>query len=239
MFLHKLNLMDGGKLLRFLISFLIVLQVLGFVFQIHVLSTYGKPILFILITLHYVWSSKKIKVLHIIVLCVFFISELMHSIDDLITIKHRMLVNIVGYILLFYFLYYNHKSFKYNRRDVFTLILGSSLYTVIFFITYSVIREPMGDLYLIGFLHLLLLYVLLIVGAMHYINIRSEKSLWFFLAMLNFAFSDFILLIDKFYLESNELKVIRLICLPLSLIFLVNYMITKYKYLKSEEFEGF
>ncbi len=231
--------MNEGKLLKFLISFLIVLQVLGFVFRIPFLSAYSKPILFILITLHYVWSSKKIKALHIIVLCVFFISELIHSISDVITVKHKMLISIIGYILLFYFLYYNNKSFKYNRRDVFTLVLGSSLYTVIFFITYSVIRGPMGDLNLIGFLHLLLLYVLLIVGAMHYINIRSEKSLWFFLAMLNFAFSDFILLIDKFYLESNELKVIRLICLPLALIFLVNYMITKYKYLKSEEFEGF
>ncbi|WP_299315335.1 hypothetical protein [uncultured Aquimarina sp.] len=231
--------MNEGKLLKFLISFLIVLQVLGFVFGIPFLSTYGKPILFILIILRYVWSSKKIKTLHIIILCVFFISELIHLIDDVITIEHRMLISIIGYTLLFYFLYNNHKSFRYNRRDVFTLVLGSSLYTVIFFITYSVIREPMGDLNLIGFLHLSLLYVLLIVGAMHYINIRSEKSLWFFLAMLNFTFSDFILLIDNFYLGSNELKVIRLICLPIALIFLVNYMITKYKYLKSEEFEGF
>ncbi len=231
--------MNEGKLLKFLISFLIVLQVLGFVFRIPFLSTYSTPMLFVLITLHYLWSSKKIKTLHIVVLCMFFISELIYSIGDIITVKHKMLISILGYILLFYFLYYNHKSFKYNRRDVFTLVLGSSLYTVIFFITYSVIREPMGDLNLIGFLHLLLLYVLLIVGAMHYINIRSEKSLWFFLAMLNFAFSDFILLIDAFYLESNELKVIRLICLPLAMIFLVNYMITKYKYLKSEEFEGF
>ncbi|MBW1297733.1 hypothetical protein GBO31_19640 [Aquimarina litoralis] len=174
-----------------------------------------------------------------IVLCLFFLAELIHFLIEDITIKQIMIIRIIGYLMLFYFLYYNHKSFKYNQRDVFTLVLGSSLYTVIFFITYLVIREPMGDLSLIGFLHLLLLYVLLIVGAMHYINIRSEKSLWFFLAMLNFSFSDFILLIDQFYLQSNELKVIRLICEALALVFLVNYMITKYKYLKSEEFEGF
>jgi len=86
---------------------------------------------------------------------------------------------------------------------------------------------------------MLLLYVLLIVGAMHYINIRSEKSLWFFLAMLNFVFSDFVLFLDTFYLESDELKVIRIICIPIAFIFLVNYMITKYGCLKSEEFEGF
>jgi len=231
--------MNEGKVLKFIISFLIVLQVLGYVFQVPFLNTYCKPLLFVAITLQYIWRSKKIRFLHILVLFVFFTSELIHSISDLVSVKDRMLINIIGYIMLFYFLYYNHKSFKYNKRDVFTLVLGSSLYTVIFFITYSVIREPMKEVSLIGFLHLLLLYVLLIVGAMHYINIRSEKSLWFFLAMLNFSFSDFILLIDEFYLQSDELKIIRLICVPLALIFLMNYMITKYKYLKSEEFEGF
>ncbi len=231
--------MDGGKLLRFLISFLIVLQVIGFVFQFPLLYTYSKPFLFMIILIFYFWSSKKSKLLHFIVLSIFFFAELIGILGHQITIGDIMFIRIIGYLILFYFLYYNHKSFKYNQRDVFTLVLGSSLYTAIFFMTYFVLRGPMGSLSLIGFLHLLLLYVLLIVAAMHYINIRSEKSLWFFLAMLNFSFSDFILLIDHFYLESNELKVIRLICEPLALVFLVNYMITKYKYLKSEEFEGF
>ncbi len=238
-FLYRLNRMNEGKLLKFIISFLVVLQVLGFLFQNSLLCSASTSLLFVSIAFKYILESKKIKPVHILVLFLFFISELMHLITEIGTIKHRMLVRIIGYIMLFYFLYYNHKSFKYNRRDVFTLVLGSLLYTVIFFITYSVVREPMGDLSLIGFLHLLLLYVLLIVGAMHYINIRSEKSLWFFLAILNFSFSDFILLIDEFYLQSSELKVIRLICQPLALVFLVNYMITKYEYLKSEEFEGF
>ncbi|SEM11974.1 hypothetical protein SAMN04487910_4166 [Aquimarina amphilecti] len=231
--------MNEGKLLKFIISFLVLLQVLGFVFQVSSLYKISVPLLFIAIASKYILESKKIKPINILVLFLFFASELTQSISGIISIKHRMLISIVGYLMLFYFLYNNHKSFRYNRRDVFTLVLGSSLYTVIFFITYSVIREPMQDLNVIGFVHLLLLYVLLIVGAMHYINIRSEKSLWFFLAMLNFSFSDFILLIDEFYLQSMELKAIRLICEPLALIFLVNYMITKYEYLKSEEFEGF
>ncbi|MDH7448261.1 hypothetical protein [Aquimarina sp. 2201CG14-23] len=231
--------MNGEKLLKFLISFLIVLQVLGFVFQIPFLKTYSNSILLLSIIIQYVWCSKQIKAIHIVVVLVFFVPELISWLNDEIEIKYQMMVHIIGYLLLFYFLYYNHKSFEYNRRDVFTLLLGSSLYTVIFFITYSVIKEPMGEYSLIGFFYLLLLYVLLIVGAMHYINIRSEKSLWFFLAMLNFAFSDFILLIDEFYLQSNELKVIRLICAPLALVFLTNYMITKNKKLKQEEFEGF
>lgn len=231
--------MDGGRLLRFLISFLIVLQVVGFVFQFPLLYTFSKPVLFLIIVIFYFWSSKKSRLLHVIVLLIFFLAELIGLLNNQITIGDIMFIRIIGYLVLFYFLYYNHKSFKYNQRDVFTLVLGSSLYTAIFFMTYVVLREPMGSLSLIGFLHLLLLYVLLIVAAMHYINIRSEKSLWFFLAMLNFSFSDFILLIDHFYLESNELKVIRLICESLALVFLVNYMITKYKYLKSEEFEGF
>jgi len=231
--------MNEEKLLKLLISFLIVLQVLGFVFNVSLLNTYAKPVLFLVIILKYLWSSKRIRTLHIIVLFIFFITELASTISDEVTIKHTMMLSILGYLFLFYFLHANHKSFRYNQRDVFTLLLGSSLYTVIFFITYLVIKEPMKDFYLIGFLHLLLLYILLIVGAMHYINIRSEKSLWFFLAMLNFAFSDFILLIDRFYLQSKELKIIELICESLALVFLMSYMITKYKYLKSKEFEGF
>ncbi|WP_160114515.1 hypothetical protein [Aquimarina sp. AU474] len=105
--------------------------------------------------------------------------------------------------------------------------------------TYVILREPMQDNNLLGFVNLLLLYVLLIVGAMHYINIRSEKSLWFFLSILNFSFSDFMILIEEFYVESYELKVLVLICKPLALMFLVNYMITRSLKLKTEEFEGF
>jgi len=149
--------MNEGKLLKFLISIFTVLQVLSFIFQSSIFLLFSKISLFVLVTLLYIRTSKKIKTLHLFVLLVFFVSEFMMSISDEFTIKHKMLLSILGYILLFYFLYYNHKSFRYNKRDVFTLGLGSSLYTVIFFITYSVIRVPMGDLYLIGFLHMLLL----------------------------------------------------------------------------------
>ncbi|MBQ4821182.1 hypothetical protein [Aquimarina sp. MMG016] len=231
--------MNGERLLKFLISLFIVLQVLGFVFQIPFLNAYCNPILFALVIVFYLISSKRTNALHIIILLIFFSGELIRFQDVLNTIKFEIMVHTIVYILLFYFLYYNHKSFKYNNRDVFTLVLGSSLYTVIFFLAYSILREPMGELSILGFLHLLLLYILLIVGAMHYINIRSEKSLWFFLSMLNFAFSDFMLLIDRFYLQSNELKVLMLICQPLALVFLVNYMISKSVHLKSDEFEGF
>jgi len=79
----------------------------------------------------------------------------------------------------------------------------------------------------------------LIVGAMHYINIRSEKSLWFFLSMVNYTFSDLMLLLDRFYLQSYELRMLMLICKPMAMVFLVNYMVTKFLKLKSGEFEGF
>ncbi len=231
--------MDGRKLLKLLISFLIILQVVGFVFRVYVLDVYSKIVLGMLITLLYFVSTRRIIFSQVLVLFVLLLGELMVFFNIENEMKLQMIMHVIAYIMLFYFLYYNHKSFVYNRRDVFTLVLGSSLYTVIFFMAYFILRKPMGDLYLLGFLHLLLLYVLLIVAAMHYINIRSEKSLWFFLSMLNFSFSDFMLLIDTFYLQSNELKVLMMICEPLALIFLVNYMITKSLTLKSEEFEGF
>ncbi len=231
--------MDGEKLLKLLISFLIVLQVLGFVFKNDFLYTGSELILSVSIIVLYFIGTKRIKTYHVIVLSVLFIGKLITFCNVESIIKFQMTTHIMVYILLFYFLYYNHKSFVYNRRDVFTLVLGSSLYTVIFFLAYLTLKESMGDLHLLGFLHLLLLYMLLVIGAMHYINIRSEKSLWFFLSMLNFTFSDYMLLIDEFYLQSYELQVLMLICEPLAMVFLVNYMVTKSLKLKSEEFEGF
>ncbi len=231
--------MDGKKLLKLFISFLIIVQILGFVFQYDLLSTNAKLILYISIIIFYFSSTKRVRVFHVIVLLVFLVGELAVFYTTKNSIEFQMITHVIAYILLFYFLYYNHKSFVYNSRDVFTLLLGSSLYTVIFFMAYLSLRDPMGELQLLGFFHLLLLYILLIVGAMHYINIRSEKSLWFFLAMLNFVFSDFMLLIDRFYLRSYELEMLMLICKPLAMVFLVNYLITKSLFLKTEEFEGF
>ncbi len=231
--------MNEGKLLKLLASFLIIVQIMGFVFKIQFLNTYTRVLFFVFIVINYFLSTKKTNFFYLFILFVFFVAEMLvfFKVDN--EIRLQMIIYVSAYVLLFYVLYSNHKSFVYNKRDVFTLVLGSSLYTVIFILAYSLLRKEMGELYLLGFIHLLLLYILLIVGAMHYINIRSEKSLWFFLSMLNFAFSDFMLLIDTFYLKSYELKVLMLICKPLGLMFLVNYMITKSLRLKSEEFEGF
>ncbi len=231
--------MNGEKLLKFLISFLIILQVLGFVFKNFFLNTYVPIILSIVISVLYVVSTKRIRISHVLVLLTLIVSEFIVFYRTSEVIKYQMITRIIGYILLFYFLYYNHRSFLYNKRDVFTLVLGSSLYTIIFIMAYVSLKDQMGDLRLIGFLNLLLLYILLIVGAMHYINIRSEKSLWFFLSMLNFSFSDFMLLIDTFYLHSYELELLMLICRPLAMTFLVNYMVTKTLVLRAQEFEGF
>ncbi len=231
--------MGEGKLLKFLISFLVIVQVLGFVFKNGFLSIYTNIIISVLITLSYLISTKRIITFHVIVLVVLVLSELVVFCNTESVIKFQIIARLSAFVLLFYFLYYNHKSFVYNSRDVFTLVLGTLPYTIIFFIAYQALRGGMGDLHLLGFLHLLLLYVLLVVGAMHYINIRSEKSLWFFLSMLNFTFGDYMWLIDKFYLESSELKVLMLICDPLAMIFLLNYMVTKSIKLKSDEFEGF
>ncbi|GAA4278539.1 hypothetical protein [Aquimarina mytili] len=231
--------MNGEKLLKLVISFLVVVQVLGFVFKNSLLYLCANAILPALIALIYFISTKRIKLFHVVVLLALLFNKWIVFFIENNLMKSLIIGRIMVYVLLFYFLYYNHKSFKYNSRDVFTLVLGSSLYTVIFFMAYLSLKEQMGELHVIGFLNLLLIYILLIVGAMHYINIQSEKSLWFFLSMLNFAFSDFMLLLDTFYLQSYELEVLLLICEPLAILFLVNYMVTKSLKLKSEEFEGF
>jgi len=231
--------MRGGKILKFLISLLIITQVLGFVFGNLFLSAYTSLLLSMFMLLLYLFNSKKVKGIQITVLLMFIAGELlMHNrIEDFV--KIRMISRISVFFILFYFLYNNHKSFVYNKRDIFTLVLGTSFYTVIFILVYFLIKPNMSDLSIFGFLNLLLLYILLVVGAMHYINIRSEKSLWFFLSMLNFVFVDYIWFLDQFYIESYELKIIMIICEPMAMVFLVNYMITKSIKLKAEEFEGF
>ncbi len=231
--------MDGKKILKFLISFLIIIQVLSFVFKIDLLNAVSKITLSISIPIFYCIRTAKIKIYHLSVIMLFAMGDLIVLTNFKNTIRYDMVIHIVGYVLLFYFLYYNHRSFEYNSRDVFTLVLGSLLYTVIFVLTYTVLKTPMGDINILGFLLLLLLYVLLIVAAMHYINTRSEKSLWFFLAILNFAFSDFMLLLNAFYVQSYELQVLMLLCTPMAWIFLVNYMITKPLKLKAEEFDAY
>ena len=125
--------MNGEKILRLLISFFIVLQVLGFALQITYLNAYGKPILFIFIISLYIVSSKRKNLLHIRILLILFSGSIISFLDIQNAIKFEIIMHIIAYILLFYFLYYNHKSFRYNSRDVFTLVLGTSLCTVIFF----------------------------------------------------------------------------------------------------------
>lgn len=236
---YKRNLMNGERLLKLIIFFLIVIQALGVVFETSELYLYSSIAITVLIFLLYFLSTKRIKFFQVIVLLVLLIEEILIVFVTEESIRIQLNTHVIVYSLLFYFLYYNHKSFRYNSRDVFTLVLGSSLYTVIFIMAYVLLRGHMEQFSGLIFLNLLLLYVLLIVGGMHYINIRSEKSLWFFLSMLHFAFSDFMLVLDRFYLQSYELKVLMHICDPLAFVFLVNYMVTKSIKLKSEEFEGF
>ncbi len=230
--------MNGEKLLKLLISFLIIAQVLGFIFKNTFLNTYSGILIISSIIILYFGSARRINIFHVIVLLVLFLTALISFFSVKNILEFQIILQISVYVLLFYFLYYNHKSFLYNKRDIFTLILGSLLYTVIFFMAYQVLRETMRDLHILGFIHLLLLYILLVVAGIHFVNIRSEKSLWFFLSMLNFAFRDYMWLIDQFYLPSYELKVLILICNPLAMVFLVNYMVTESIKLKSDEFEG-
>ena len=125
-------IMNGKRILKFIIPLLIIVLVVGFIFDIPSLINYGKLILFATIILRYLWKSKRIQLIHISILIMFFVLELSYLVYDVITIKYRMMMGVFIYLMLFYFLYINHKSFVYNKRDVFTLLLGSSLYNYIF-----------------------------------------------------------------------------------------------------------
>ncbi|MEB3345547.1 hypothetical protein U6A24_08760 [Aquimarina gracilis] len=182
--------MNGEKLLKFLISFFVIGQVLGFVLESVFLSAYSGVILIGLLMLSYIVGTKKVRVFHLVVLLLLFFGGLFEFFNGENNLRSLIVIRISVFVLLFYFLYYNHKSFVYNSRDIFTLILGTLLYTVIFFMIYKALKDGMGDLHLLGFLHLLLLYVLVIIGAMYYIN-KVRKIVMVFLSMLNFAFGDY------------------------------------------------
>lgn len=230
--------MNGEKILRLLILLVVVIQIFGFVIGIENINIYVKLIIMALVFAYFFVRVTDFSILNFLVFILFILGEFIVILLGIEGFHFIAFGHLCSYLILLYFTRLNHKSFKYHKRDVFTLVLGSGLYTIIFFMVYGVTYEGM-EYKIIGFLHLFMLYFLLIIAAMHFLNIRSAKSLWFFLALLNLSFGDFILFFDQFYLKSIELSVIMNICKVLGLFFLVEYMEQKSIYLKSETLEGF
>lgn len=144
-----------------------------------------------------------------------------------------------SYAIISYFAYQNNKAFDFSRRDIFTILLGSSLYTLIFFLMFTLLQDLMGVLKIWVLLYLLLLHALLIVAGLHYVNIRSEKSMLFFLMMLSFVLSDFCYFLDHFYMKAEELQLLHTLYNPLALYFFVNYLKASELSLKSNALENF
>ena len=191
------------------------------------------------ILLFYFYKTKRINYIHLLIIGLQISSEFLLTLQPADSAVLIMLFRSISYLLLFYFLYQNHKSFNYNIWDLKILGLSIILYTFIFVFTIYVFQELANrDLWSI-LLNLSLLYVLLIITGMHYINIRSVKSLYFFLATLYFTIDNFAFILDHFYNPLIELQIIHLFCQPFGLLLLVNYLIYKYEFLKAEEFEGF
>ena len=224
-----------------LLLFIIILVFRIFLYTTGFESLYKmvSSILLITICLLYVLKTKRVRVIHLIIIGLHSISEVLILCSQEIFIFYIILLKSLSYVLLFYFLYQNHRSFKYNVRDLKVLWSGSILYTFIFTITLFVFQELQGIVYWSVLGNLSFLYILLIITGMHYINIRSVKSLYFFLAALYFTINDFSYLLYHYYISRVELKVIGLFCQPFGFLMLLNYMITKSEFLKSEEFEGF
>lgn len=91
---------------------------------------------------------------------------------------------------------------------------------------YAVTNQNMVAIGPFGITYLIILYFLLIGAVLQYINIRSPKSLWFAIAILNFVISDACFALDRFYVPSLELKVINSIYQLLAVFFLVKFKIS-------------
>ncbi|KAA1247072.1 lysoplasmalogenase family protein [Aquimarina sp. RZ0] len=216
--------------IRVLIKVLLLITggvcVLSTILQNQTMELYVKPMTVPLFFLLYWFNAKKADVLFLTVLALCFLGDifLLTRINN--SFIFVLLSYALCYFILFYFLYKNHKPIDYTNADIAYLAIFFVIWTVIVYEIYAAIQEGMGEIWSFGVIYILLLYFLLIGAVFQYINIRSPKSLWFLIAILNFVISDTCFALDKFYVSSLELKIINAIYQLLAVYFLVKFKIS-------------
>ncbi|MBW1297732.1 lysoplasmalogenase family protein [Aquimarina litoralis] len=222
--------------IRTLIKILLVLTgslcVLSTVLQNPVLELYVKPMTVPLFFMLYWFNVKKVNLLFSCVLLLCFLGDifLLTGIEN--GFRYVLLSYTLCYFILFYFLYKNHKKLDYNNIDIAYLSVFMVVWTIIVYQIYAVTNQAMGDIRPFGIVYIIILYLLLIGAVFQYINIRSPKSLWFVIAILNFVISDTCFALDRFYVSSLELKIINSIYQLLAVYFLVKFKISSANPLK-------
>lgn len=201
------------------------LCVLSTILQNPTIEFYAKPMTVPLFFMLYWFNVKKLDTLFVVVLFLCFFGDMFTLIGVENNFVYLLLSCISCYFILFYFLYKNHRPIDYSRVDVLYLLIFLVIWTVIVYFIYDVTNENMGANRPYGIVYIITLYLLLLGAVFQYINIRSARSLWMVIAVLNFVVSDTCFALDRFYVHSLELKIINSIYQLLAVYFLVKYKI--------------
>ncbi|MDY8138275.1 lysoplasmalogenase family protein [Aquimarina sp. 2201CG5-10] len=224
---------------RTLIKILLIIAgglcVLSTIMQWPELELYVKPATVPLFFMLYWFNVKKLDNLFLIILFLCFLGDifLLTKIEN--SFIYVLISYTLCYFILFYYLYKNHKPIDYNNSDIIYLGVFFVIWTVVVYEIYAATTPSMGDVKPYGIAYIIILYLLLIGVVFQYINVRSTKSLWLLLAVINFVISDTSFALDKFYFSILELKVINSIYQLLAVFFLVRFKIASSTSLRLKE----
>ncbi len=209
--------------------------VLSTALQLPELELYAKPATVPLFFMLYWFNVKKVDGLFLIILLLCFLGDIFLLIDVQNSFIYVLLSYTICYLILFYYLYKNYKPIDYGTTDIAYLVVFFVAWTFIAYEIYDVTQEAMGDIRPFGVGYIIILYLLLTGAVFHYVNVRSSKSLWFLIAVLNFVISDSCFALNKFYIPSLEFEIINSIYQLLAVFFLVQFKISSPVPLKLKE----
>lgn len=196
------------------------------VMQLSVLELYVKPMTVPLFFMLYWFNAKKIDTLFLCILFLCFLGDVFLLTDIKNAFLFVLLAYALCYILLFYYLYKGHKPIDYGTTDIVYLVIFFVAWTLIVYEIYHAIEGAMEGLRIYGIFYLIILYLLFNGAVFQYVNVRSAKSLWFLIAVLNFVISDACFALNRFYIPSLEFKIINAIYQLLAVFFLVQFKIS-------------
>ncbi|WP_109298969.1 lysoplasmalogenase family protein [Aquimarina sp. AU474] len=199
------------------------------------LELYTKPATVPLFFMLYWFNVKKIDGLFLVILLLCFLGDIFLLTEVQNSFIYVLLSYTICYLILFYYLCKNYKPIDYNNTDIGYLVVFFVAWTFIVYEIYDVTEEAMGDIKPFGMGYIIILYLLLIGAVFHYVNVRSSKSLWFLIAILNFVISDSCFALNKFYIASLEFEIINSIYQLLAVFFLVQFKISSPVPLKLRE----
>ncbi|WP_378172920.1 lysoplasmalogenase family protein [Aquimarina sp. SS2-1] len=202
------------------------LCVLSTILQNPTIELYAKPMTVPLFFMLYWFNVQKVDSLFVVVLFLCFLGDIFLLVGLENSFRYVLLSYTLSYFILFYFLYKNHQPLDYNKIDILYMIGFFVFWTIIAYEIYEVTNQNMGKIKPFGIMYLIILYFLLIGAVFQYINVRSPKSLWFAIAILNFVISDACFALDRFYVPSLELKIINSIYQLLAVFFLVKFKLS-------------